>query len=125
MATLEKGSFNSPDETRPFQAHGRAEIVTLGDFSIGRGIFEPGWRWSDDVKPIAGTDSCQVGHTGVFIEGRMTGRSDDGTEVTYGPGDAFVMAPGHDAWVEGDETCIIFDTGYAVGSYAKPADSSG
>lgn len=119
MTMLEKGSFDSPDETRPFRAHGRADLVTLGDFSIGRGTFEPGWRWSDDVQPIAGTNSCEVGHTGVFVQGRMTVRADDGTEITYGPGDVFVMAPGHDAWVEGDETCILYDTGYAVGSYAK------
>lgn len=119
MGTLEQRNFNSADETRKFQAHGHVDVVTLGDFTIGRGTYEPGWKWSNDVKPIAGTQSCQVRHTGVFLSGRMTVRADDGTEVTYGPGDVFVMEPGHDAWVEGDEPTIMFDTG--VAAYAKPA----
>jgi quercetin dioxygenase-like cupin family protein len=71
------------------------------------------------VKPIAGTDSCQAAHTGVCVQGRMVVRMDDGTEVEYGPGDAFYMAPGHDAWIVGDEACILYDiTG--AGNYAKP-----
>jgi len=119
MSTLEKRNIDSPDETRKFQARGHANVVTLGDFTIGRGVFEPGWKWSNDVKPIAGTDSCQVRHAGVCVSGRMTVRSDDGEEVSYGPGDVFVMSPGHDAWVDGDEDCVLFDTGMAP--YAKPA----
>lgn len=85
MGILEKRNIDSPHENRPFRAHGHADVVTLGDFTIGRGTFEPGWTWSNDVKPIAGTDSCQVRHTGVFVSGRMTVRADDGTEVSYGP----------------------------------------
>ena len=81
--------------------------------------FEPGWRWSNDVKPIAGTDSCQARHAGICLEGEMTVRSDDGTEMKYGPGDVFVMEPGHDAWVDGTTPCIMFDTG--VAAYAKTA----
>jgi hypothetical protein len=95
-------------------------VVTLGDFTLGRGTFEPGWKWSNDVKPVAGTDSCQVRHTGVCVAGQMTVRSGDGTEVTYGPGDVFVMESGHDAWVDGDEPCVLFGTGMAL--YAKPAN---
>ena len=119
MGSLEKRNIESPDETRPFRAHGHADVVTLADFTIGRATYEPGWRWSQDVKPIAGTDSCQVRHTGVFVSGHMTVRHDDGTEVTYGPGDVFVIEPGHDAWVDGEEACVIFDTGIAP--YAKPS----
>ena len=117
MARIESRNIDSPDETRRFQAHGHADVVTIGDFTLGRGTFEPGWKWSNDVKPVAGTDSCQVRHTGVCVSGQMTVRADDGTEVSVGPGDVFVMEPGHDAWVDGDEPCVLFDTGMAP--YAK------
>jgi hypothetical protein len=119
MATLEIHNFADPHETRPFAANGRMELITLGDFSIGRGVFEPGWKWSVDVKPIAGTDSCMSRHTGVCVAGSMVVRNDDGTEVTVSAGDAFVMEPGHDAWTVGDEDCVLYDTA-GVG-YAKPA----
>ena len=105
----EKQSIETPHERRPFKAHGHMDVVTLGDFTLGRGVFEPGWRWSNDVKPIAGTDSCQAAHLGYFVSGRMTVRMDDGEQVDYGPGDFASMAPGHDAWVVGDEPCVFVD----------------
>jgi mannose-6-phosphate isomerase-like protein (cupin superfamily) len=117
MAQMERFSIDTPHETRPFKAHGKVDVVTLGDFTMGRGVFEPGWRWSEDVKPIAGTDSCQTHHTGFCVSGRMTVRSDDGSEITIGPGDVVVIPPGHDAWTEGDEACVLLDTG--VAAYAK------
>jgi uncharacterized cupin superfamily protein len=116
---LDKKNIDTPDETRNFKAHGHVDVVTLGDFTMGKGTFEPGWRWSDDVKPVAGTESCMTRHTGVCIAGSMTVRSDQGEEVTYSVGDVFVMEPGHDAWVNGDVPCILFDTGIAA--YAKPS----
>lgn len=119
MASLEKASIDAPHETRPFVANGHLDVVTLGDFTLGRAVFEPGWRWSVDVKPIAGTDSCPTRHSGICLSGQMTVVSDDGTEETYGPGDVFVMAPGHDAWTVGSEPCVLIDTG--VAAYAKPA----
>ena len=67
MSRLEKRNIDSPDEIRPFQAHGHADVVTLGDFTIGRGVYEPGWKWSNDVKPLAKTPSCQFRYTGVFL----------------------------------------------------------
>ena len=73
MATLAKKNIDAPDETRTFRAHGHADVVTLGDFTVTRGTFEPGWKWSSDVKPVAGTDSCQVRHT-VCVSGQMTVR---------------------------------------------------
>jgi mannose-6-phosphate isomerase-like protein (cupin superfamily) len=115
----EKQSMDSPHEVRPYKAHGHMDVVTLGDFTLGRGVFEPGWRWSEDVKPIAGTDSCQVHHTGYCLSGQMTIQFDDGSELTVGPGDVMVAEPGHDAWVVGDEACIFLDTGIA--GYARPA----
>ena len=119
MASLEKRNIESPDETRPFRAHGHADVITIGDFTLGRATFEPGWKWSQDVKPVAGTDSCQVRHTGICVSGTMTVRANDGTEMTYGPGDVFVIEPGHDAWVDGSEPCVLLDTGIAP--YAKPS----
>ena len=112
-------NIDKPHETRPYRAHGHMDVVTLGEFTLGRGTFEPGWRWSEDVKPIAGTESCQVRHTGICISGHMMIRFDDGTEVSVGPGDVMVAEPGHDAWTLGDEPCILLDTG--VAAYAKPA----
>ncbi|KRA37672.1 cupin [Nocardioides sp. Root614] len=114
----EKQNMNTPHETRPFQAHGHMDVVTLDDFTLGRGVFEPGWRWSEDVKPIAGTDSCQVRHTGFCVSGQMTVSFDDGTEMDIGPGDVVLIQPGHDAWTVGDEPCVLLDSG--VMAYAKP-----
>jgi quercetin dioxygenase-like cupin family protein len=118
---LEKKSLNTPDDLRPFRnAKGKAEIVTVGGVTLGRGTFEPGWHWSEHVKPIAGTHSCLAGHTGYILEGRMAVKMDDGTEMEFGPGDAFYMPPGHDAWVVGDQHCVLIDvTGF--GTFAKPA----
>jgi uncharacterized cupin superfamily protein len=117
--TTDARNVDKPHETRPFKAHGHMDVVTLGDFTMGRGVFEAGWRWSEDVKPIAGTESCQVRHTGYCISGRMAVQFEDGSEMTVGPGDVMVIEPGHDAWTLGDEACVLIDTG--VGAYAKPS----
>lgn len=116
---MEAKSLDSPEETRPFVDKGRAEIVKVGNITVGRATFEPGWKWSDHVKPIAGTDSCQSAHTGYVLSGRMRIRMDDGTEGEVGPGDAFVVSPGHDAWVVGDGACVALDFSGAE-AYAKP-----
>jgi quercetin dioxygenase-like cupin family protein len=107
--TLEAKSLDSPDETRPFVDKGKTDVVKLGGVTVGRGVFEPGWRWSEHVKPIAGTDSCEAPHTGYVVSGRMRVVMDDGAEAEVGPGDAFVIAPGHDAWTVGDEACVLVD----------------
>lgn len=119
MTELDKRNIGTPDETRGFQAHGHMDVITLGDFTMGRGTFEPGWQWSKDVKPIAGTESCMTRHTGYCLSGSMTVRSDSGAETTVEPGDVFVLEPGHDAWTVGEEPCVMLDTGIAA--YAKPA----
>ncbi len=118
MSTSEKHSIDTPQESRPFKDHGHMDVVTLGDFTLGRGVFEPGWRWSQDVKPIAGTNSCQTRHTGICLSGKMDVRLDDGTQFTVEPGDVVRIEPGHDAWTVGDEACVLIDTG--VAAYAKP-----
>ena len=119
-AKLLRKVLDRPDETRSFvDGKGKAQIVKLGDVTLGRGIFEPGWQWSKHVKPIVKTDSCQSAHTGTVLEGRMRVRMNDGTEMEFGPGDAFYMPPGHDAWIVGNQRCVIIDvTGF--GNYAKP-----
>ena len=123
MSTTTEGivkSLDSPDEVRPFAAHGSIAVVQVGDTTVGRGTFEPGWRWSNDVRPIAGTDSCQAHHTLAIVSGRMAIDPNDGSEYEIGPGDVAVIPPGHDAWVVGDEPCVAIDwTG--VARYAKPA----
>ena len=111
----------SPDETRPFKdGKGKMDVFSLGDLTVGRGEFAPGWRWSQHVKPMAGTPSCQATHTGYILEGRIHVKMDDGSETEYGPGDFFLMPAGHDAWIVGDQRCVLLDfTG--VAKYAKKA----
>jgi hypothetical protein len=118
MAEPEVKSFDAPDETRPFEGKGQALVVHLGGRDIGKGTFEPGWKWSNNVKPIAKTDSCQVSHLGYVLSGRMKVRMDNGSEAEVGPGDVFALPPGHDAEVVGDEPCEMVDFG-EFGDYAK------
>ncbi|MDQ3741735.1 MAG: cupin domain-containing protein [Actinomycetota bacterium] len=119
MATaVAVGRFDQPDEVRPFQGHGRAEMVEVGGQLVGRGTFEPGWRWSQDVKPIAGTQSCEVSHLGYCLSGRMRIHMDDGATTEIGPGDVVAIPPGHDAEVLGDENCVLLDFG-EISEYAK------
>ena len=120
MTALIRMSLDAPEEVRPFVGDsGQLELVNLATAPVGRATFKPGWRWSEHVKPIAGTDSCQAAHTGYFVSGRMKVVMDDGEEIEYGPGDFAIMAPGHDAWIVGDEDCVVIDwQGFA--DYAKP-----
>ena len=118
MAQLEKKSLDHPDETRPVDK-GSVEIVELDGATVMRTTFQPGWRWSECVKPVVGTPSCQVGHLMHVVSGRMGVRMDDGSEVEFGPGDVGVIPPGHDAWIVGNESFVGIDfQGGAV--YAKP-----
>ena len=108
MAGVQLLDFDSPDETRTPEKT-RVDVVRLGGTTAARFAFEPGWKWSECVKPVVGTDSCQVRHVGVVQSGRMTVRHDDGTEVEVGPGQAYVIEPGHDAWVIGDDGFVAFE----------------
>jgi quercetin dioxygenase-like cupin family protein len=122
MAAIEIKRFDAPDETRPFQSNGRIKLVRLGGREVGKAIFEPGWRWSDHVKPIAQTESCEFAHLGYVLSGRMRIHMDDGTEGEIGPGDVFSIPPGHDAEVVGDEPCVMIDVGDEDADYAQPAE---
>jgi hypothetical protein len=108
MPGLEARNFESPDETRTPEKT-RVDVVRMGGATAARFTFEPGWKWSECVKPVAGTDSCQVRHVGVVQSGRIHVAHDDGTEAEVGPGDVYVIEPGHDAWVVGDETFVGFE----------------
>ncbi len=116
--TLVRKRFDAPDETRTAEK-AKVEVVNLGDVAAMRGRFEPGWKWSECIKPVVGTESCQVAHLGYIISGRMTVRMDDGTEHELRAGDALAIPPGHDAWVVGDEPAVIIDF-QGGGVYAKP-----
>jgi quercetin dioxygenase-like cupin family protein len=113
----EHKAFTNPDEVREFP-NGRAEILRIGGGEVGRYVFEPGWRWSEHVKDIAGTDSCEVAHFQYHVSGRLGVRMDDGTELIAGPGDVTSLPPGHDGWVVGDEPGVIIDW-FGASSYAK------
>lgn len=107
-------------ERRPFAAHGQALLGTAGAATMVRLEFEPGWRWSNDVKPMAGTQSCQTHHLGYVLSGTMQLRLDDGTEQTVRAGDLIDIPPGHDAWVVGDERCVTIDFSADATRYARP-----
>ena len=105
---MQNKSFDEPDTTRSFPK-GKVELVKLGLISFGLSTFEPGWRWSESVKPLAKTASCQALHTIYHMSGRLHVRLDDGTEKEYGPGDVYMIPPGHDAWTVGDEPAVGLD----------------
>ena len=118
MAQIEIKSFDKPDETRMFEGNGMADVVTVMGRPVARGHFEPGWRWSDNVKPIAQTELCEASHFGYVEHGRMRIQMQDGSEYDLAPGQIVAIAPGHDAEVVGNETCIFIDFG-EIAEYAK------
>ncbi len=119
MAGLIRMSLDKPEEVRPFDGGtGQLELVNVAGGPVGRATFLPGWRWSEHVKPIAKTDSCQAPHLGYYVSGHMKVVMDDGEEVDFVAGDFAVIPPGHDAWTVGDEPCVVIDwQGFA--DYAK------
>ena len=120
-ATIEKKNLKSPDEVRTFEK-GKLELATVGGVTFGRATFQPGWKWSTSVKPIAKTESCQAPHTLYQISGRMKVVMEDGTQIEMGAGEVAVIPPGHDAWVVGNEPVIAIDV-TGLKDYAKSARS--
>jgi uncharacterized cupin superfamily protein len=118
MGSVNK-SFDSPEETRNMNK-GKVEILNVGGTQVMRATFEPGWKWSECVKPIAGTDSCQVSHLIYTISGQMVVRMDDGSEIEIKPGDLTSLPPGHDAWIVGNDKYVGVDF-QGAGMYAKAA----
>ena len=115
-ATLETKNIRHPDEVIRFE---KGELATLnvGGAAVARAVFEPGWRWSNDVKPIARTESCQAPHFQYHLSGRLAIRMDDGTEMIATAGDVTSLPKGHDAWVVGDERVVVVDW-YGASNYA-------
>jgi hypothetical protein len=118
MAQFERKNFGRPDETRPFEGHGKTDVVFVDERPVARAVFEPGWRWSRDIKPIAGTEMCEVAHFGYCVSGRMRVMMPDGSEQEIEPGDVYAIPPDHDAEVSGDESCVMVDFG-EVAEFAK------
>jgi hypothetical protein len=117
MPGIENKSFGSADETRTPDKT-RIDIVRLGGAEVGRFTFQPGWQWSECIKPVVGTDRCQNDHVGYLEAGRLAVVHEDGTEVEIAPGDAYRIAPGHDAWVVGDEAVVAYEF-RSADSYAR------
>ena len=114
---MEVKHLNSPDEVRKFEK-GKIDLVKIGGATVGRGRFEPGWKWSTHVKPIAKTKSCEAPHFQYHISGVLHIVMDDGTEKDVGPGEMSMVPSGHDAWVVGNEPVVVVDFQGMV-DYAK------
>lgn len=98
-------SFHSPDQRREF-AKGSFALLQVGNMTIGRATYEPGWKWSEHVGPTVGRTSCDVDHVGMVVAGRIKVKMDNGTEYELGPDDVFAIGRGHDSWVVGDEPYV-------------------
>lgn len=118
IENFEIKSHQSPDEVRT-PSKSRIEVVRLEAFTIGRFRLDPGWRWSECIKPVAKTESCQLSHVGHVISGRITVRMNDGTQKTIKAGESYTIPPGHDAWVEGNEPFTALEV-MSAEQYAKP-----
>ncbi len=118
---MQRRRFSEAVEVRHFP-HGHIDVVELDDVVVGRMTYEPGWRWSTDIKPIAGTELCTYHHLGVTLSGRLRVETPDGTELEIGPGEVFEIPPGHDAWVVGDVPWVSVDF-EAMRSYARGPDA--
>jgi len=119
MGSMQRKSLDMPDETRTLP-NGRTDIWNLGDFVVGRIVFEPGWRWSKDVKPIAQTEWCEYHHLGLILEGTLHYVTPEGLEMEVSPGMLFEILPGHDAWVVGDQPVVQYDFA-GMRTFALPA----
>lgn len=118
VSTLEVKSHDSPDEVRSPDKT-RVEVVQFERYTIGRFRFQPGWRWSECIKPVVKTDQCQLSHVGHAVSGRIKVRMSNGTEKTISAGESYTIPPGHDAWVEGDQPFVGIEV-MSADVYAKP-----
>ena len=115
MASLQKKRFEKPDEvTSPPKT--KFEVVRVSDVALTRSTFMPGWKWSNDIKPIAGTNACQKHHIGYMQSGRIAAKLDNGSQMEFGPGDVVDIPPGHDGWVIGKEPAVLIEFGCPAGS---------
>jgi len=116
-AKIESKSFSTPDEVRHFEK-GKVELVNVGGSVVSRATFEPGWKWSTCVKPLAKTESCMAAHLGYQLSGTLVTQMDGETQVVTKAGDVLCVPPGHDGWVSGNETVVVLDFA-GMANYAK------
>jgi len=109
MATPEINDFSAPDETRRPDPHVTAEIVKFAGGEVGRYTFQPGWRWSEHIRPVVGGDSCQVDHVGFLLSGRLAYSTDEGASGEVTSGSVYHIPPGHDGWVVGDDPVVVIE----------------
>jgi ketosteroid isomerase-like protein len=119
MAQVFTSNLERDGEHRAFKAHGGAVVGSAGAAAVVKGTFEPGWRWSKDIQPLTGTESCEIHHLGYVISGRMGITFDDDSKIEIADGDVFDLQPGHDAYVVGNEPCIMVDFSPDATRYAK------
>jgi hypothetical protein len=123
MKKAELKHFTKPDEVREFPK-GRLELISIGGATVGRAVFDPGWRWATSVQPLANTRSCEAPHFQYHVSGVLMVKMDDGTELECHPGDVSLLPSGHDAWVVGDEPAVVVDfqgmVDYASTRHAHP-----
>ena len=117
VKAIEAKSFASPDEVRT-PSKTRVEVNHIQGFTLGRFHLDPGWRWSECIKPVAKTDTCQISHVGCAISGRLTVQLQDGTKKTISAGECYAIPPGHEAWVEGNEKFVAIEV-LSAEQYAK------
>jgi hypothetical protein len=117
MPSAERKNLDSADEVRTFE-RGKVDLVNIGGGTIGRLVLQPGWRWSQHVKPIAGTEWCEAPHFQYHVSGRLHVQMADGTEFDAGPGEVTALPSGHDAWVVGDEPVVLVDW-FGASNYAR------
>jgi len=122
MTAAEQKAFDAPDETRTFE-QGKLDVLKIGGSEIGQLTLQPGWRWSEHVKPIAGTELCEAPHFQYHVRGTLHIAMADGTELEAHPGDVTALPHGHDAWVVGDEPVVLIDW-WGASNYAKGQVSS-
>ena len=115
MSSIEVKSFSNADEVNDSFENAKIEAVNVGGQRVMRLTLQPGWKWSSDIKPVVGTDSCQATHLGVIVAGTVKAIHDDGTEKTYTAGDAYSIQPGHDGMVVGDEPALVYEFNGAWG----------
>lgn len=118
---IEQKSFDEPDDVRRFP-HGIVTLVHIGSVTLGRGVLEPGFRWSTHLQPLQGTPSCQIHHLQLMVQGHFRVQMDDGDIADFGPGDVMNVPPGHDVWVVGDEPVVVVDVFGNIGALGVPGE---
>ena len=115
MASVEAKDFSTAADEVMTPSNARIEVVNVGGQRVMKLTAQPGWKWSNDIKPMVGTESCQKNHVGVCVQGKLMVTHEDGSSLEVGPGDAYTFAPGHDAWVVGNEPVVAYEFGGAWG----------